>query len=59
MLTKQITTFFSLSVLAEQAFLETPKSQNVTINTTVILKCVIRDKVGENQWTKDGVALGY
>lgn len=47
------------TVLAEQTFVETPKSTNATVNSTVIFKCVIRDKAGEVQWTKDGVMMGY
>ena len=47
-----------LSVRATQEFIK--ESKDVTVNTgeTVLLPCIVRNKVGECRWEKDGTPLG-
>ena len=53
-----LTVIFYISVFAVQSFHEGPESKSVTVNSTVIFKCVIKNKKGECQWTHNGFALG-
>ncbi|BFZ25572.1 hypothetical protein BsWGS_28611 [Bradybaena similaris] len=47
------------AVLCKQHFQEVPKDTNVIRGQTAVLKCVIGDRKGAVQWTKDGFSLGF
>ncbi|XP_076438508.1 nephrin-like [Babylonia areolata] len=42
-----------------QRFQERPQNTSVIQGQTVVLKCVVENRVGKIQWVKDGFALGY
>ncbi|CAL1531983.1 unnamed protein product [Lymnaea stagnalis] len=46
-------------VEAVQHFQEEPRDSNVIRGQTAVLKCVIGDRKGAVQWTKDGFSLGF
>ncbi|KAK7106268.1 nephrin-like isoform X2 [Littorina saxatilis] len=47
------------TALGAQRFQERPQDSSVIQGQTVVLKCVVADRVGRIQWVKDGFALGY
>ncbi|KAH9491414.1 hypothetical protein Btru_031278 [Bulinus truncatus] len=55
------TAVFTHIILAHgaQYFQERPKDTNVIRGQTAVLKCVIGDRKGAVQWTKDGFSLGF
>ena len=42
-----------------QHFLRTPKDSEVTEGETAILQCQVGNQIGQVQWTKDGLTLGW
>ncbi|XP_012942646.1 nephrin [Aplysia californica] len=48
-----------IAVDSIQHFTEIPKNTNVIRGQTAVLKCVIGDRKGAVQWTKDGFPLGF
>lgn len=51
-----------LTGLAEcqlQHFLRTPQDTEVTEGDTAVLLCQVGNQIGQVQWTKDGLTLGY
>ncbi|CAG5131926.1 unnamed protein product, partial [Candidula unifasciata] len=50
---------FPVTVNAAQYFQEVPRDTNVIRGQTAVLKCVIGDRKGAVQWTKDGFSLGF
>ena len=42
-----------------QHFLKTPKDSEVTEGDTAILHCQVGNQIGQVQWTKDGLTLGW
>ena len=53
-----ISVYFVITVRAIQEFIE--ESKDVTVNTgdTVLLPCIVKNKVGECRWEKDGTPVG-
>ncbi|XP_067679249.1 nephrin-like isoform X2 [Haliotis asinina] len=51
--------FIIFEVYAVQRFSEVPKNTSVIQGQSALLRCVVRDKQGSIQWTKDGFALGF
>ena len=53
-----ISVYFVTTVRAIQEFIE--ESKDVTVNTgdTVLLPCMVKNKVGECRWEKDGTPVG-
>ncbi|XP_076457833.1 nephrin-like [Babylonia areolata] len=47
------------AVLGAQRFIERPQNISVIQGESVVLKCVVADRVGNVQWVKDGFALGF
>ena len=47
-----------VSVCGEQSFFTKPNETSVIAGQMAILNCVILDKVGPLQWTKDGFSMG-
>ena len=43
----------------DQRFTVTPQTMNVTLGSEVTLPCKIQNRVGQVQWVKSGVTLGY
>ncbi|XP_041373934.1 nephrin-like isoform X2 [Gigantopelta aegis] len=49
----------TLQVCGKQKFRETPQNTSVIQGQTAILRCIVINRVGNIQWTKDGFALGF
>ncbi|KAI8775331.1 nephrin [Biomphalaria glabrata] len=54
-----MTQLLAVLVYGAQYFQERPKDTNVIRGQTAVLKCVIGDRKGLVQWTKDGFSLGF
>lgn len=52
------TMYFIFSVLCVQEFYKQPTNQSAVEGSTVVLRCIIKNRVGKVQWTRGGFGLG-